>query len=123
MANPTVAYGFRAVGIIDGSGTPNFGVFRRAGINPAAAQAMFYGDVLAPISGGFFAPASTLNGAIGGIADGMFQWPSLSARQNVRQNWWTGVAADVVAGGTVDMSTNAATNIIFQCRSAGTSGG
>jgi len=123
MANPSIAYGFRAVSLIDGSGMPNFGVFRGALINPAAAQKMFYGDVVAPISGGYYAPATVLNGAIGGVAGTYFMWPSLTARQNIRDHWWTGNAADVAPGGTVQLAVEAASNIVFQCRSAGTSGG
>ena len=124
MANPSVAYGFRAVNLIDGSGMPNFGVFRGALINPAAGQKMFYGDVVAPLAGGFFAPATVTGGgaAIGGVAGTYFMWPSLTARQNIRDHWWTGNAADVSPGGQVQLAVEAAQNIVFQVRSAGTSG-
>ncbi len=125
MANSSVAYGFRSVGLIDGS-SPNFGVNRQLLINPAAAQKMFYGDVLLPIAGGYFAPftVEVAGGApVGGIADGLFAWQSVNARMTLRQNWWPGVAGDVVAGGVLSLSAVTNPQTVFQVRSAGTSGG
>lgn len=125
MTNPSVGYGFRAVGLVDGS-SPNFGIYRGALVNPASAQKMFYGDVLLPISGGFFAPFTVEVGGgapVGGVAGGLFVWPSLAARMTIRQNWWTGVAGDVVAGGQLGLSVEQNAQTVFQVRSAGTSGG
>ena len=57
MANPSTAYGFIAIGLVDGS-NPTFGVYRNGLINQAAAQKIFQGDVLLPLSGGYFAPVT-----------------------------------------------------------------
>lgn len=125
MSNPSTPYGFRAVGLIDGSG-PTFGVYRRASINPAAGQKMFYGDVLLPISGGYFAPFTSEVGGgapVGGVAGPQFTWTSLTARMEIWQNWWTGNTADVPSGGGVDVGVEANSQTVFQVRSAGTSGG
>lgn len=124
MSNPSTAYGFRFVGLIDGT-SPNFGVYRRATVNPAAAQKIFYGDVLLPLSGGYFAPFTSEVGGgapVGGVAGPQFDWTSLTARMQIWQNWWTGNAADVAAGGAVNIGVESNPQAVFQVRSAGTSG-
>jgi hypothetical protein len=123
MANPTVGYGFRPVALIDSSGVPNFGAYTGF-INPASAQKIFYGDVLAVLAGGYFAPAAFVGGGgpIGGVADSLFMWNSITARMRLRQNFWTGVAGDVQPGGTVEMRANCFSNVVFQCRTTGLSG-
>lgn len=124
MSNPSTAYGFRCVGLLDGI-APNFGTYRRANVNPAAGQKIFFGDVLLPISGGYFAPFTAEVGggaAIGGVAGPQFSWNSLGARHQVWTNWWTGNAADVASGGVVEIGVEMNPQAVFQVRSAGTSG-
>ncbi len=122
MANPNTPYGFRAVGLIDGS-APTFGVFRNAGLNAATnTNKIFQGDVLLPLSGGYFDVATVTGGgaAIGGILGDLVIWPSAGRRMTARQNWWPGTPTDVVSGGLVGLSVEAHPRTIFQVRTTGT---
>lgn len=123
MSNPSTPYGFRFVGLIDGT-NPTFGIYRRGLIQASAATKMFYGDVVAPLSSGYFAPQSVTGGgaAVGGVAGNLFDWDSLAARMHVWQNWWTGVASDVPSGENVSVGVISNPQAVFQVRSSGASG-
>ena len=122
MTNPSTPYGFTSVGLIDGS-APTGGIYKRGAVNPASSSKIFQGDVVAPLSGGFFAAQAPTGGGapVGGIAVGDFSWTSLTARMQIWQNWWTGNTADVPSGGGVSIGVNANQQEVFKVRSAGTS--
>lgn len=125
MSNPSTPYGFRAIGLLDGF-APTFGIYRAGQINPANGNSIFYGDVLKPLSGGYFDvfTAAVVGGApVGGVAAGHVVWPSLAQRMTARQQWWPGTPTDVVASGVVGFGAEVNGQTVFQCRSSGASGG
>jgi hypothetical protein len=100
MANPTIPYGFRSVGLIDG-GAPTFGLVARS-MGASYATAVYQGDPCILTAG---LPAlATVTGNTGAGVCGVFQsftWPSISAGMTVRDRAWLGNIADIASGGVL----------------------
>lgn len=89
MANTNAPYGFRYVGLVDGS-SPNFGMYTGK-ILSGGTDALYTGDVLSALSSGYYGKLTISGGgqAIGGIAIG-FKWVSKSMGKTVYMPYWPG---------------------------------
>jgi hypothetical protein len=89
VANTNAPYGFRYVGLIDGT-PPNYGLYTGK-IITTNTNKIFAGDVLKPLSGGYFDVATVVGGGsqVGAIAVG-FEWISKTIGRRVFQPYWPG---------------------------------
>lgn len=88
--NPNAPFGFKLIGLKDGS-PPNFGT-RTGLIASANAHQIFRGDVLTPVAAGYldvFTAAIGGGAPVGGIA-WAFQYFSTSQGKTVYTNYWPG---------------------------------
>jgi hypothetical protein len=110
MANTNAPFGFRETGLIDGV-SPNFGM-RTGKIAAANTSKIFYGDVLKPLSGGYYDVAAVVPGGepVGGVAVG-FIWFSKSVGYTVYRPYWPGNGD---ASGDVTVKINANPQQIFE---------
>ena len=124
MSNPSTPYGFKDLGLIDGS-EPNFGFV--AGLIAANNTNKIYGgDVAKPIAAGVYDvfTAAVGGGApIGGIFTTNFKWYSQAAGRLVYNSAWLGATGDLVANSQPSCGVLVHPNSVFQARSLGTSGG
>jgi hypothetical protein len=113
MANTNAPFGFRYIGLKDGS-PGNFGIYTGR-IAQANTNKIFTGDVLKPVSGGYFdvqtesSPGST-GEATGGIALG-FSWVSSTFGCRIWRPYWPG-SGD--ATGVVDVKVALHPDALFQ---------
>lgn len=122
MSNQNAPYGFRYVGLIDGS-APNFGI-RTVQLSPTNNHSIYGGDVAAAISAGYYDVATEVGGgaAIGGVFLPDFIWQSKSNQTTMRSRAWLGNSADIVAGGTLTAKVVVHPHALFQVRSNGSTG-
>ncbi len=120
MANPTIPYGFRSVGLIDGT-APTFGSVSRS-MGASYNVAVYQGDPCILTSG---LPAlATVTGNTGAGVCGVFQsftWPSISAGMTIRDRAWLGNIADIVSGGVLTAHIIMNPQAKFQVRVTGAS--
>ena len=111
--NPNAPFGFKCLGQIDGS-PPNFGN-RNGLIITTNLHKIFTGDVLKPMSAGYYDVATEVGGGepVGGVAS-WFSWNSTAAQKIVRQNWWPG-NGDAIGDVSVTFDGNQDNLFLVQC--------
>lgn len=113
MPNTNAPYGFREIGLVDGS-VPNMGM-RTGLIASANVHAIYTGDVLLPVTAGYYDVATVIpgGGPIGGIAVS-FTWMSRAVGHRVWRPYWPG-NGDAIGDVSVKVLANPGQLLQAQC--------